>query len=929
MISAFLNRTSAFLLLMLFASATTAAEKRLIADIEKIQDQSYLEGIKGRGNAGNAIFEYRKYLQVSKKGSKQRRQVLVRLAEIELDLSERLLAEEMPDADLQTLNVNQSIASSIHLFETALSEYSSESDNDRVLYQLARAYEINARPSQVSKTLVRLITLYPASVFYIESQFRLAEAYFINKQYQQAHKAYTAVLTKKTEFYDNAQYKRGWASFKLSQYEPALEDFVALLNNKDFGREQTLSRIEKELYEDSIRVISLSFAYLKGVESLNRFFTKRKPGPYIKDIYYGLGNHYLKQKRYADTAESYMAYVQRYKHSKHAPILALETIVVWQKSRFPNEVLKAREYFSRTFALRSDYWAVNKTEEFPVIIKQLKNNISLLAKYHHSLGQKKKSVVEKKKAVYWYAEYIRSFSNDKATPHLHFLYAELLSELKQNSKAFYAYEAAAYQYGNRKDSTEAAYAAVLVATNLAAQKKQKASSKKQWQAAVISSTLNFSNAFPNDSRLKNIQLRVAEIQYEQGKMLEAIEMAEKIIPKATKGQKKKALLILAHAQFELELFAEAEKSYGKLLALSGKQHKEYKKIRKRIAISIYKEGELALKSGQSALAVATFLRLKTAVPESSYIATAEYDAAAELMKNKNWKQALPVLIRFRKAYSKHKLQNDVTTKLAVIYTETQRFSKAALEYSKIAGFVKGENNRRTAYYQVATLYEKAGDRVKALNSYQSYLKKYPEPFDIAMETRKKMVDLYAIAKNKKRQDQWRNNIIKADRLAGKKRTDRSRYLAAGAAIKLADRVYQRFTWVKLKAPFKKNLKIKKTRMKSAVTAYANVTKYKVAEATTEATYKIGQIYNDFSKALMESERPKKLNAEEVEQYNILLEEQAFPFEEKAIEFYLANLNRAKDNIYDEWVRKSVERLGELFPARYNREEKLEAVINVP
>lgn len=925
--TAFLNKTFVLLTLALLPAIAFSAERTVIADIEKKQDLSYLEKVTGRGNSGNAIFEYRKFLQVSKRGTKQRRQVLVRLAEIELELSEKLLAEEIPDPDSQQLDMNQNIASSIHLFETALSEYSDEKDNDRVLYQLARAYEINAKPNQVSGALARLIKLFPSSTYYIESQFRLAEAYFIQKQYSRAHTAYTAVLSQKSDFYNNALYKRGWSSFKLSQYNKALNDFVTVLDVHGFGADNELSRIEKELYEDSVRVISLSFAYLKGVKSLNRFFAKRKAGPYIKDLYYGLGKHYLKQKRYADTAASYMAYVKRYKHSKHSPVLALETIVVWQKSKFPKQVLKAREYFSRHFSLSSDFWTVNKVEEYPEVVSQLKNNIGLLAKYHHSLGQKKKSVVEKKKAVYWYAEYIRSFSKDKATPHLHFLYAELLAELKQYSKAFHAYEAAAYQYGNTKDSIESAYAAVLVATRLAALKKQKPKDKKEWQASVVSSTLKFAKTYPKDRRIKDILLRVAEIQYEQGKMLDAITMSEKVIPNSTKAQKKKAYLILAHAQFELELYSEAEKSYLKLLKLSGKKHKEYKKIQKRIAISIYKEGELALKSGQSDLAVATFLRLKKVVPGSSYIATAEYDASAELLKNKKWKQALPILKRFRKAYPKHKLQNDVTTKLAVIYTETKLYAKAAVEYATMLRFMKGKDKRRTAYYQIAALYEKSGKSLKALQAYQAYLTKYPNPFDIAMETRQKIVDLYGKLKKRNKQNEWRTNIIKADKAAGKRRTDRSRYLAAIASIRLADRVYQKYTWVKLKAPLKKNLKMKKARMKKAINAFANVTKYKVAEATTEATYKIGQVYNNFSRALMKSERPKKLSAEEVEQYDILLEEQAFPFEEKAIEFYLVNLNRAKEDVYDQWVRKSVKKLGELFPGRYLRKEKLEVVIH--
>ena len=80
---------------------------------------------------------------------------------------------------------------------------------------------------------------------------------------------------------------------------------------------------------------------------------------------------------------------------------------------------------------------------------------------------------------------------------------------------------------------------------------------------------------------------------------------------------------------------------------------------------------------------------------------------------------------------------------------------------------------------------------------------------------------------------------------------------------------------------------------------------------------------DFGKALLASERPKKLNKAEREQYNVLLEEQAFPFEEKATEIHALNAHRATSGIYDQWVKSSFEALRELRPARYGKTERME------
>ena len=57
---------------------------------------------------------------------------------------------------------------------------------------------------------------------------------------------------------------------------------------------------------------------------------------------------------------------------------------------------------------------------------------------------------------------------------------------------------------------------------------------------------------------------------------------------------------------------------------------------------------------------------------------------------------------------------------------------------------------------------------------------------------------------------------------------------------------------------------------------------------------------------------------ELEQYDILLEEQAYPFEEKALEVYAINRDKVRDDIYDEWIAKSFEALAEMNPTVYRR-----------
>jgi hypothetical protein len=112
-------------------------------------------------------------------------------------------------------------------------------------------------------------------------------------------------------------------------------------------------------------------------------------------------------------------------------------------------------------------------------------------------------------------------------------------------------------------------------------------------------------------------------------------------------------------------------------------------------------------------------------------------------------------------------------------------------------------------------------------------------------------------------------------------------------------------------------------MQDAINLYGQASSYRLAIITTESTYAIGEIYQHFSKALLNSERPANLSADELDQYNILIEDQAFPFEEKAIEFHEINVARSRDGTESQWIRASFNALKVLFPSRYGRTGKVD------
>jgi hypothetical protein len=151
-------------------------------------------------------------------------------------------------------------------------------------------------------------------------------------------------------------------------------------------------------------------------------------------------------------------------------------------------------------------------------------------------------------------------------------------------------------------------------------------------------------------------------------------------------------------------------------------------------------------------------------------------------------------------------------------------------------------------------------------------------------------------------------------------TLRATYLAAQAEFVFAEDERLRFDAVRLSHPLRKALKRKQLALKRTIAAFERVADYQVAEFSTASTFHIADVYTSLSREIINSDRPEGLTELEAEQYEILLEEQAFPFEETAIGLHEINMRRSWNGVYDDWVKKSFVELGRLMPARFDKQE---------
>ncbi len=890
---------------------------------------------------------YRRFLE-SAPNSSMYGNALRRLADLELQTGQDKGAT---DNKKERLIAKRKIKVAIRLYETFLESYPNRINNDLILYQLAKAYELDLQQKKLLLTLNTLVRKFPQTRYIEEIQFRRGESYFAQGKYKLAEQAYASIIYNHPDsgYYEKSLYKYGWTRFKQLDYVASTKAFIRFLDVKYTqgqlsidGPSADISRSNKELLDDVLRVTSLSFSYQQGHLSVNNYFIQNGLKPYESIIYNNLAELYLEKDRIRDAAVTYLAYSKRYPTSALAPKYHSKAIDAYKKGGFASLVLPAKISFVKQYGVNTGYWKAQNTEARKAITPLLKQHIQELAKHFHAQARKIKSRKKKTKnklfatsitqATSWYGIYITSFPTDNGTEKVNFLLAEAHQDAGQYRNAIYQFEKTAYQYPQHEKQQNAAYAALLLYP--AIEKNLKGIQQKQWQQKKISSALKFTTSFPNNKYTPSILANISEELFKIGDYPRAISTATRLSTRTNMntviGKKLviNALLVVGHSEFEMKNYSKAEDTYRTLSKKLAKKHKEYKNIQERLAASIYKQGERARSSNKMAIAAEFFLRVGKEVPASKLRATADYDAATIYINLESWAKAQNILEGFRKNYSKkHKLQFGVTEKLAVVYTKSGHPLKAANEMIILSNTAKHytANQRRELLWDAATIYNKNNRKKTAKRILTAYVKNYPKPLEQAIEARQLLAN-FNIKSNYKRHYYWLREIIKADNQGGKERTRRTHFLAATAYMKLTLPLFKTYKSARLTIPLKRSLKKKKRLMQQVVKSYDNAMKYRVAEITTAATYYIAEIYNDFAGSLLQSQRPKKLNEDELDQYNVLLEEQAYPFEEKAIDIHAANAERVKDNIYDEWVKSSIAALSKLNPIRYAKTEKRELYV---
>src|SRR5450755_1949853 len=331
-------------------------------------------------DSAKTMESYKRFLDLNAGDAALRAEALRRLGDLNLESSE----SERIERELAT-NEGLRATEAIHLYSALLKTYPKYERNDSVLYQLARAYELNAQSDKALASLDQLVAQYPNSHFIAEAQFRRGELLFSNKAYSKAQSAYEAVIKigSASAFFNQSLYKHGWSLFKQGENVRSLDSFAGVLDSVLMSKRkppelielESLSRPNRELVEDTFRVMSITFSYLDGPKTIDEFVKRRTPAgqqprPYSYLLYARLGDLYIEKERYTDAADAYRAYVSQDRNNEKAPLLQMQAIEAYAKGGFPQLVLQGKKEFVEDYAYGTPYWKNRLPKDEPVVVAE-------------------------------------------------------------------------------------------------------------------------------------------------------------------------------------------------------------------------------------------------------------------------------------------------------------------------------------------------------------------------------------------------------------------------------------------------------------------------------------------------------------------------------------------------------------------------------
>lgn len=779
-------------------------------------------------------------------------------------------------------------------------------------YHAARQAVAAGKLNEAVEHLQVIAALAPHQSYGEESIFRLGDIAFNQGDYAQAITYYKRLIGRPdSPLHTLALYKLTWAFYLSGKPKAAIGGLLKqeiylseTLEDQDSGP-CTMVRTPQERREP-FRLLALSLDQLGGPEALAKL--TQDINPENRFAFYEKVTHYYQQENRIDGLfQLIRSWIATYPLEMKTPLLHQKMVSRINQSENVSiaEVVTARTEFVNKYRPESLWGQKNFSAAAESVKPILKQHLRFLMTHYYTEAKKTETQNAYKSALTWYLYYLSVFPEEEDIGKDRFLYAGILSKLDEYPQAILAFHQSAYQDPLHILSADAAYQEVLFL------EKMYSAEGPEVEAAYD----RFSTRFPEDGRSKEIAMHLAELAFERGDYDKSRFYAQKVAPGKNMTKTAAQELDLASYRLVVQAFLK-EESYLEAISFiktlfddnivdTGTDTQLQLTFKPLLVLAYFQRGESLKHLGANEDAAENFWQAFRFGAETEMGPLSLFEAAVLWDHPSTLHRAENVLALFPLLYPKSVLNHPTMIRLAVLYENSERPLKGAETYERAAKLPINRELAQKALEQAIVLYETA----------ESWEKLY----SLAMS----QADTIHSDKSQQKEEKWAQWMLKAAEANFKMRKSitATRILeilvaktkgaevitapVAKAHFILAEARLEDFENIALVAPLEENLERKRVLFEALLENYDYAVAHPSPLLALNANYRIGTLFEGFSRALLESERPEDLSFEEEELYENLLFEQALPYFEKAEEAYLQNIALGKSSgIQNEWVAKS-------------------------
>jgi len=534
--------------------------------------------------------------------------------------------------------------------------------------------------------------------------------------------------------------------------------------------------------------------------------------------------------------------------------------------------------------------------------------------FYHRQGRESGDSQAYAKALELYPKYLVYFPAGFEAYEIGFFYAQSLFETEQWKDAAKQFEIISKDPEHRVHREEAAYHRVLSI--------EEGEKDEAYPDRIVAACLDFIELNPESDKNPLLLFKVGEVHFNNQHFNSAVSTFTWLLdayPESEFFRRSNFLIMESH--FEEEHYPEVEHWSRKIKSeFPDATPEEANRLDQLIILSMFKQAEERERDGNHLAAAETFESLVDEFPGDKLSAQALYTAGLNYQQGGEEDKAIACYQRLIGTYDKSDYFSDSILLANPLYEKRSAWDEIEKNIDLLFHSDSSNDDARQALFSLAKILKKKGAPDRSAAAFEKYRARYPDDLSRGLEATYEIAEIRkgggleeaALDTYRRLLDEHRSALLTAGSI------DFDDFKLAKAHFLLAEDTNRRYKTIRLIEPVEVNWKLKEELLEQVIKEYLETADFRYPEFSIPASFRIGEAYENFGEALVNSDRPPDLSDEELEAYDELLDEKAYPYDEKAIETYELTLEKSEQaGVFNEWVGRAHQRLSLLAPWRHN------------